>query len=140
MIVETNVEVRYQETDQMGVVYHANYLVWFEIGRTTFMKEVGFPYYRMEEEGIVAPVLDIQVQYKKPLTYGQVANVKTWVKEYNGVKITYEYEITNENGELAVTGQSTHVCVKKGSFRPIALRKKFPALHDAYLNAVKDES
>ncbi|GAA0496355.1 thioesterase family protein [Salinibacillus aidingensis] len=137
-VVETDIQVRYQETDQMGVVYHANYLVWFEIGRTRFLEELGFQYHEMEKEDIVSPVLDADVQFKTPVRYGEQARVKTWIDSYDGLKVVYAYEIRNGNDEVSVTGKTSHVCVKKDSFRPVSTRKKFPALHEAYLEAKGD--
>jgi acyl-CoA thioester hydrolase len=137
--IETTIDVRYAETDQMGVVYHANYLVWFEIGRTKFIESLGFRYADMEAEGILSPVTDIQVSYKKPLTYGQSAVVRTAVLEYSGIKVVYGYEIYNEQGELCVTGSSTHVCVKKETFRPISIKKHFPDWHAAYEKAKREK-
>ncbi|NIK10969.1 acyl-CoA thioesterase [Alkalibacillus almallahensis] len=136
VINETDIKVRYQETDQMGVVYHANYLVWFEIGRTHLIEQLGFNYADMERDGIVSPVVDINAQYKKPLTYGETASVKTYISSYDGFRIIYGYEIYTEAGELAVTGSSSHVCVKKQNFKPISIRKHYPAWHNAYLKAI----
>ncbi|KON88611.1 hypothetical protein AF332_18580 [Sporosarcina globispora] len=133
MLISTKeIEVRYAETDQMGVVYHANYLVWMELGRTQIIKDLGFSYAEMEKDGIISPVLDITASYKKPLRYGQTATVNTWIEEYDGFRVSYGYEIFNDEGELAVTGSSKHVCVKKDSFRPISIKKKFPDWHEAY--------
>ncbi|GAA0462099.1 thioesterase family protein [Alkalibacillus silvisoli] len=137
---ETEIKVRYQETDQMGVVYHANYLVWFEIGRTHLIEDLGFKYAEMEKEGIVSPVIDLEAKYKRPLTYGQTANVKTYIKEYDGFRVVYRYEIYTETGELAVTGSSSHVCVKKSNFRPISIKKKFPDWHKAYTEAMGEDN
>lgn len=138
MIISTReIEVRYAETDQMGVVYHANYLVWMELGRTQLIKELGFNYAEMEKDGIISPVLDIQASYKKPLRYGDTATIKTWVEEYDGIRSVYKYEIFNGDGELALTGSSKHVCVKKDSFRPISLKRSYPDWHEAYLKAKK---
>ncbi len=136
-ISSREIEVRYAETDQMGVVYHANYLVWMELGRTQLIKELGFNYAEMEKDGIISPVLDIQASYKKPLRYGDTATIKTWVDEYDGIRSVYKYEIFNGEGELALTGSSKHVCVKKDSFRPISLKRTYPDWHEAYLKAVK---
>ncbi|WP_017185724.1 acyl-CoA thioesterase [Alkalibacillus haloalkaliphilus] len=137
MIVnETEVKVRYQETDQMGVVYHANYFVWFEIGRTHLIEDLGFRYADMEEEGIVSPVVDIEAKYKRPLRYGQVATVKTYIKEYDGFRVVYGYEVYTDDRTLAVTGSSSHVCVKKSNFRPVSIKKHFPDWHQAYEQAV----
>jgi acyl-CoA thioester hydrolase len=132
---KTTIDVRYAETDQMGVVYHANYLVWFEIGRTKLIEALGFKYADMEAQGILSPVTDIQASYKKPLTYGQKAIIKTAIQEYTGVKVVYQYEIYNEENDLCVTGFSSHVCVKKDSFRPISIKKHFPDWHAAYMQA-----
>ncbi|WP_281202488.1 acyl-CoA thioesterase [Cytobacillus kochii] len=138
MLVSTKeIEVRYAETDQMGVVYHANYIIWMELGRTQFVKDLGFNYAALEEQGVLSPVLDIQASYKKPLHYGETATVKTWVEAYDGLRTTYGYKIYNQEGILAVSGSSLHTCVKKDSFRPISLRRKFPDWHEAYENAKK---
>lgn len=137
IISSREIEVRYAETDQMGVVYHANYLVWMELGRTQLIKELGFNYAEMEKDGIISPVLDIQASYKKPLRYGETATIKTWVDEYDGLRSVYKYEIFNGEGELALTGTSKHVCVKKDSFRPISLKRTYPDWHKAYLQAMK---
>lgn len=133
---ETSVDVRYAETDQMGIVYHANYLVWFEIGRTKLIESLGFKYADMEAQGILSPVTDIHASYKKPLTYGQKAKIKTAIKEYTGIKVVYLYEIYNDDDELCVIGDSTHVCVKKDNFRPISIKKYFPEWHEAYMKAM----
>ncbi|MGG0719680.1 thioesterase family protein [Robertmurraya massiliosenegalensis] len=139
-VATKEIEVRYAETDQMGVVYHSNYLVWMEVGRTTLIKQLGFNYAELEKDGIISPVLDIQVSYKKPLRYGETATINTWIEEYDGLKVIYGYEIFTEEGEIAVTGQSTHVCVKKESFRPISIKRKYPDWHNAYEKAKKNES
>ncbi|MRG85284.1 acyl-CoA thioesterase [Salinibacillus xinjiangensis] len=137
-IVEANIKVRYQETDQMGVVYHGNYLVWFEIGRTEFLEALGFKYAEMEKEGIVSPVVDANLQFKSPIRYGDDVVIKTWVDQYDGLKVVYAYEIVDGEGKTAVTGTTSHVCVKKDSFRPVSTRKKFPELHQAYIQAKGD--
>jgi acyl-CoA thioester hydrolase len=138
MLVSTKeIEVRYAETDQMGVVYHANYLVWMEVGRTTLIQDLGFNYAEMEKDGIISPVLDIQISYQKPLRYGEKAIVKTWIDEYDGLRVSYGYEILTMDGELAVTALSKHVCVKKENFRPVIIRKLYPDWHNAYEKAKK---
>ncbi len=137
VISEQKIPVRYAETDQMGVVYHANYLIWMEVGRTSLISELGFNYAELEKEGILSPVIDIQASYKSPARYGETVTVRTWIEDYDGLRITYGYEILKENGELAATGKSLHVCVKKDSFRPISIKKKYPDWHEAYEKAKK---
>ncbi|MCA1053838.1 acyl-CoA thioesterase [Rossellomorea aquimaris] len=136
-ISENTVQVRYAETDQMGVVYHANYLIWMELGRTQLIEDLGFNYAEVEKDGILSPVVDLNISYKTPVRYGEKALVKTWVEDYDGIRITYGYEIYNGENQLAITGQSKHVCVKKDSFRPISIRRMFPEWHEAYENAKK---
>ncbi len=140
LVSDKEIEVRYAETDQMGIVYHANYVIWLEIGRTQLIKDLGFNYAEMEADGILSPVIDIQVSYKKPLRYGETATVKTWIESYDGLRVVYGYEIFTGNGELAVSAKSSHVCVKKESFRPISIKRLFPEWHVAYeTNKKKNE-
>jgi len=138
-INQTEIEVRYQETDQMGVVYHANYLVWFEIGRTKFIEQLGFQYTEMEKNNIVSPVVDIQISYKQPARYGDVITVYTWLEAYDGIRTTYGYRIKNEDSTTLVTGESKHVIVHKYTFKPLRLRKEHPEWHQAYKKQLKGE-
>lgn len=136
MKTKTPIKVRYSETDQMGVVYHANYLIWFEIGRTAFVEALGFQYHEMENEGIVSPVIHADIHFKQPIRYGQQAFVETWIENYNGVRTTYGYRIIDEEDRVAVTGTTEHVIVQKDSFRPLSLKKQFPDWHEAYSKAL----
>jgi acyl-CoA thioester hydrolase len=136
-VVETPIQVRYQETDMMGVVYHANYLVWFEIGRTAFIESLGFKYSEIEKQGVFSPVIDAQISFKTPVRYGEETKVKTWVESYDGLRVTYGYEVVHENGETAVSGETKHVIVKKDNFKPVSIRRSFPDWHEAYLNAME---
>ena len=136
MKTKTPIKVRYSETDQMGVVYHANYLVWFEIGRTAFVEALGFQYHEMENHGVVSPIIPDDLNIKQPIRYGQQAFVETWIEKYNGVRTTYGYRIIDEEDNVAVTGTTEHVIVQKDSFRPLSLKKQFPDWHEAYSNAL----
>ncbi|WP_377889130.1 acyl-CoA thioesterase [Alkalihalobacillus sp. R86527] len=131
-ISTTPINVRYAETDQMGVVYHANYLIWFELGRTTLINDLGFHYADMEKEGILSPVVDIEASYKRPVRYGDEVRVNTWVEHYDGLRVVYGYEVMKEDDTVCVTGKSVHTCVKKETFRPISIRKRFPEWHKEY--------
>lgn len=133
MLINTEkITVRYAETDQMGVVYHANYLIWCEIGRTRLIEDMGFNYAALEELGVLAPVTKVNMNYHFPARYGEEITVQTWIEKYNGVRLTYGYEILNGEGKKCLTGTSEHVSVKKDTFRPISLRKHFPDWHEAY--------
>ncbi|BAQ11089.1 thioesterase family protein [Sporosarcina sp. FSL W7-1349] len=139
-ISEKEIEVRYAETDQMGVVYHANYLVWMEIGRTSLIQDLGFTYAGLESDGYLAPVIDLSIQYKASMRYGEKAIVRTWIEKHEKLRTTYGYEILHEDGTVAATGTSEHVLVKKENFRPVPLSKIDPAWDAKYteVRRVKD--
>ena len=101
-------KVQYYETDMMGVVHHANYIHWMEEARIDFMDRMGFPYKRMEAEGVLSPVKSIQVNYLKPCTLGDEVDITVGVKEFNGVVITMMYDM-RVNGEPVFSGTSEHV-------------------------------
>lgn len=132
----TAIDVRYQETDQMGVVYHANYLVWFEIGRTKLIEQLGFTYPELEAEGVLLPVIDTRLTYHQPARYGETVYVETVIKQYKGVRLTYDYVIKNEKDATLVTGYTEHTFVEKGTFRPIRLR----SINQKWHNLLKDAS
>jgi acyl-CoA thioester hydrolase len=109
-IVETTLRVRYSETDQMGVAYHANYLPWFEVGRTEWCRTTGFTYRDMEhQEGILLMVADVHCRYKAPARYDDIVIIRTRVKEFRKRVIVFAYEILCQgSGELLATGETTH--------------------------------
>ena len=131
-ISEKEIEIRYAETDQMGVVYHANYIIWLEIGRTKLIEDLGFTYAGMEKDGYLSPVIDISIQYRAALRYGQKAFVRTWVEDHGRLRTKYGYEIVHEDGAIAATAISEHVVVKKDTFRPVSIKKIYPEWHEKY--------
>lgn len=132
---ETRAQVRYGETDQMGVVYHANYLVWLELGRTALLESLGLNYSAMEEEGAVSPVVEVQIRYRKPLRYGDTAVIRTWLEDYDGVRIIHGYKIMNQHGDLCATASTTNIWVDRDSFRPLAVKRSHPRWHQIYEQA-----
>jgi len=110
--------VRYAETDQMGVVYHGNYAVFFEMGRVEWLRNIGVSYKWMEENGIMLPVVSLTMNYKKPARYDDILTVTTLFKNQHSVKIEFDYEIHNEKGELLTTGHSILVFVNTKTGRP----------------------
>lgn len=131
-VSEVDIEVRYAETDQMGVVHHANYLIWFEMGRTKLVEVLGFSYAQMEAEGYISPVIDIQATYKKPFRFGETARIRTWVEDYDGIRSHYAYEVLNQQGEVCATGTTSHVVLNRDSFRPVSVKRAFPDWHKVY--------
>ena len=104
--LEIQVRVRYQETDQMGVVYHANYFTFFEIGRTEYLRHSGYTYRRMEEEGVFAVVVKAECSYHKAAKYDDLLTIKTTIKRMTRVKVEYEHQVYRDS-ELLVTGRIT---------------------------------
>lgn len=115
---EFDVRVRYAETDQMGVVYHGNYAQYFEMGRVEWLRNLGISYKWMEENGIMLPVVALNMNYKKPARYDDLLKVKTIFKSQSSVKIEFDYEIYNEKGELLTIGYSMLVFVNMKTGRP----------------------
>jgi acyl-CoA thioester hydrolase len=106
----SQITVRYAETDMMGVVYHGSYLPWFEIGRTTLLKEVGLPYRQLEAEGYRLPVLEISAKYLRPALYDDVITIVTTMREKPVLRIRLAYEVFRGE-ELLATGESMHAFI-----------------------------
>ncbi len=113
----TQVTVRYAETDMMGVVYHGNYLPWFEVGRTNLLKELGLPYRRLEEEGFRLPVLEVSARYLRPAVYDDTVTIVTRLLEKPLLRIRLEYEV-NRGEELLATGHTVHAFIDREG-RPV---------------------
>ncbi len=107
----TKIRVRYGETDQMGVVYYGNYAQYLEQGRTEWLRELGFSYKWMEERNIQLPVVNLNVDYKRPARYDDVLTVTTTLKKLPTVKIEFEYAIHNESNELLIEATTTLVFI-----------------------------
>src|SRR5690349_16238397 len=119
---ETKIRVRYGETDRMGYAYYGVYAQYYEVGRVEAMRLLGFSYRDVEERGILLPVVDFNIHYKKPAFYDDELNLVTYLRERPaGVRLPFEYECFNEKGELLNTGNVTLVCIDKASNRPCAL-------------------
>ena len=118
-IHSTKIRVRYGETDQMGVVYHANYAQYFEVGRTEWLRNLGITYALMEEQGVMLPVISLKVDYKKPAKYDDLLEVKTQLIETPSVRIKFYYEILNQDNEILVTGLTELVFIDRAKNRPM---------------------
>jgi acyl-CoA thioester hydrolase len=123
---ETALRVRYAETDQMGVVYYANYFVWMELGRVEYCRAIGFRYRDMEEDGILLAVIDAQCRYRRPARYDDEVTVRTQVSSASrrGVEFSYEMFVREE---LIASGFTRHMFLGR-DFRPASLPSKYRAL------------
>ena len=129
---ETRVRVRYAETDQMGVVYHSNYLIWFEVGRVELIRQLGLDYKKMEEEdGCGISVVDVHARYRAPARYDDELVIETRLLAARGAVVRFGYRILRiTDGLLLCEGETMHVCVgvdmKKRSL-PLKYAERFAA-------------
>jgi len=123
---ETRVRVRYAETDQMGIVYHANHFIWFEVGRVELLRQLGFSYREMEEhDNCFIAVVDARCRYKSPARYDDEILVRTWLKSVRESVIHFAYELVRAgDGELLAQGETTHI-VADAQMRKTVLPEKY---------------
>jgi acyl-CoA thioester hydrolase len=117
--------VRYAETDMMGVVYHGSYLPWFEIGRTTLLREQGLPYRELEAEGFRLPVLEVTARYLRPALYDDTVTIVTTLREKPTLRIHLEYELF-KGDDLIATGKTLHAFIDRQG-RPVRPPPRFVA-------------
>lgn len=125
---QCQVTVRYAETDMMGIVYHGSYLPWFEIGRTTLLKEHGLPYRQLEADGFFLPVLELSVKYARPALYDDVVTIVTTMAEKPTLRIRLNYEVLRGDTVLA-TAQTVHAFIDRQG-RPVRPPAAFVAKMD----------
>jgi len=123
---ETRLRVRYAETDQMGVVYHSNHLIWFEVGRVELMREMGFSYRDMErEDGRFIAVAEVQCRYRAPVYYDEEIVVRTRLKAVRESVVVFSYELVRADSRtLLAEGETTHI-VTDATLKVAALPKKY---------------
>ncbi|CAG7630979.1 acyl-CoA thioesterase [Paenibacillus allorhizosphaerae] len=118
--------VRYQETDQMGVVYHANYLNWFEIGRTEMIREMGMTYRTLEEKGLLLPVIEAELKFRQPARYDDRITIATRIVDFTNLRLQFACEI-KRGDELLVSGGTKHVWLNR-DWKPVRIDKEAPEL------------
>lgn len=127
--------INYYETDKMGFVHHSNYIRYMEEARMDFMEKIGMDYKAMEELGVVVPVTGITCGYQRPVYFGDAVEIFVRLAAFNGVRMTFRYEIFN-NGALSATGESGH-CFLGENGAPVNLKKRFPALCETAIKAIE---
>lgn len=128
-------KVQYYETDKMSIVHHSNYIRWMEEARMHFLSENGFDYVAMEKGGIVSPVVSVQSNYKKTVTYGETVRIEVSVRKITGAKLVLDYEMFKENGELCNTGESVH-CFTDMDGKIVRFKEKFPEFYKKFENMI----
>ena len=141
----TDIEVRYSETDCMGVAYHANYFSWFDVARCRLLEEIGFPYPQIEADGYQCPVIDARISYGVPFKFGETATIYTRISQASAVRTAYSYRIfaKGEDPETAkprITGSTTHAVVSTETFKPCAVKKVMPELYATYKKIEQPEA
>lgn len=141
---QMQMRVQYKDTDQMGVVHHGNYIIWFEVGRTEWMRHFGMSYHSLEEAGVLLPITDVNVSYKKSARFDDCVAVFTKIKNYSPVRLEFAYEARkikeedfNQNkgvqvevpfGELLAKGTTMHMWVNQ-EWKPVRMNKINPDVY-----------
>jgi len=115
------VRVRYAETDQMGVVYHSNYLNYLELGRVEWLRSLGYSYAELEKKGVLLPVVHAELNYRFPARYDELIRVETEVSSIGKSSIEFNSQLCNENDVLVLEGKIKLVCLNAETFKPISI-------------------
>ena len=128
-------KAQYHETDQMGIIHHSNYVKWMEEARIGYMNQMGFSYKRVEEMGIISPVVEISVAYKKQVSFDDEIQISVSIKKYNGISLEFNYQFLKiTKNEICTTAYSRHCFLKNGKL--ISVKKEVPEL-DLIINNCK---
>lgn len=130
MATLTRFPVRYAETDQMGIVHHSVYPVWFECGRTDYIKSLGLPYHELEKSGVMLPLIRLEAEYIKPVRYGETVVVRTGVSKATKVRLVIFYEVyAEEDPQLRARGITEHVWTS-ADLKPVNIAKYRPDIYE----------
>jgi acyl-CoA thioester hydrolase len=115
---ETKIRVEYHHTDQMGIVHHSNYVKFFEVARTEWLRAMGITYAEMERRGVMMPIVDVAVKYRNPALYDELISVTAFVDEVPMARMTFRYEVRGEDGREIATGSTTLGFIDSQTRRP----------------------
>ena len=138
MVSVSQITVRYQETDQMGIVHHSVYPIWYEVARTDFCKNMGLPYSEMEKMGIMTPIYEVHSKYKMPARYDDILSVETYINTLTPYRIGFCYRIYKGDA-LIHTGETVHVWVDSARFKPLNIKKQFPDVYVMLEKTIENE-
>jgi len=131
---ELNIDVRYYETDQMGIVHHSNYLRYFECGRVDMLKKIGLPIEKIEESGVMMPVVSLNCRYRTPAKLGDSLNVITYIEELPKARLDIRNEIFNPDGMLVCEGEVTLGFINSETRRPVRCPKSLLNIFEQHFN------
>ena len=130
-------KINYYETDRMGVVHHSNYIRFLEEARCYLLEKVDMPFAMLEENNVTIPVLGVNVTYKRHVTFADVLQIKVFIKEYNGVRMTIGYDVRNkETGDVVIVAETKH-CFTDKNLKPVNLKKYAPEFSSKYENLLE---
>lgn len=140
-ISKTELTVRYAETDQMGIVHHSVYPIWYEAGRTDYIKMFGISYTEMEAAGVMMPLINLTCHYGIPAKYEDVVVVETRATKLSAAKMVLYYEVKRKSdGVLLGSGTTEHGFVDSKTFKPINVKKKLPELFAKIFEDIREEN
>ena len=117
--------VQYYETDKMGITHHSNYIRWMEESRVDFLAKIGWPFDKLEKQGFASPVTKVECKFVRPSTFSDEIIINTYVKEFDGIRLTFEYEMKKADGTVVCTGESIH-CFINLEGKPIRADRACP--------------
>lgn len=130
-------KVNYYETDKMGVTHHSNYIRFMEEARVDFLDKVGYSYKKMQDEGVISPVIALKCDFKTPTSFADEILIETSMKSYSGVKFVFEYVMKNKNtGDIVAVGETEHCFVNQDG-KPIIIKKQFPKMHEYFVEIIE---
>lgn len=131
--------VQYYETDRMGITHHSNYVRWMEEARMDFLAQIGWPYDRMEETGVISPVTEVSCRYLATTTFFDEISIAVTVEACTGVRLKLRYDMTDAAGRPVCLARSEHCFLGKNG-RPLRLQKELPALYETLAGLVSAET
>lgn len=131
-------KINYYETDKMGIVHHSNYIRFMEEARCEWMESLKMPFWALEEQGITIPVLGVTCDYKHHVTFGDTILIRPFVKEFNGVRMTVGYEVTEKESGKTVVEVETRHCFTGHNLRPVNLKKKSAEFYQMFIRLMEE--
>lgn len=129
----------YYETDRMGIIHHSNYIRWFEETRIHYLEQAGYPYSKMEKDGVMIPVLSAECTYKNAVRFDETVLIYLKITQFNGFKMTIEYTVKGkENGDIKAIGKTRH-CFVDSEFKPIRVKDKYPEVYNVFNDNKEEE-
>lgn len=131
-------KVQYYETDKMKITHHSNYIRWMEEARVDYLEQIGFSYVKLEEDGIMSPVVSVSGNFKKTTTFGDDITITVSVAEFKGVKLILKYTMENDKKEIVYEGTSEH-CFMSEDGKMLRLKKDYPQFYETLTNLAEEE-